>query len=92
MYVVLGGELQYRAGPAHLANAEIGEIAGDVAFFLKTSRTIDVIAGPGGARVLSLNEPALRSVMDSHSRVAAILLFNLCRMLAARVADRTVQA
>jgi predicted GNAT family N-acyltransferase len=88
MYVLLGGELQYRAGPRHLANAQIGEVVGDVAFLLRTSRTIDVIAGPGGARVLSLNEPALRSVMESHSRAAAILLLNLCRMLAERVAAR----
>jgi hypothetical protein len=44
-----------------------------------------------GARVLSLNEPALRSVMESHSQAAAILLFNLCRMLATRVAARTGQ-
>jgi len=89
MYVLLGGELQYWAGARHLANAQIGEVAGDVAFFLRTSRTIDVIAGPGGARVLSLNEPALRSVMESHSQAAAILLLNLCQMLAARIAART---
>jgi hypothetical protein len=89
MYVLLGGELEYRAGQRHLAWAQIGEVAGDVAFFLRTSRTIDVITGPGGARVLSLNEPALRSVMESNSPAAAILLFNLCRMLAARIAERT---
>lgn len=89
MYVLLGGEVQYWAGPRHLANAQIGEVAGDVAFLLRTPRTINVVAGPGGARVLSLNEPALRSVMESHSQAAAILLLNLCRMLAARVAART---
>jgi N-acyl-L-homoserine lactone synthetase len=89
MYVLLGGELQYWFGQRRLANAQVGEVVGDVAFFLKTSRTIDVIAGPSGARVLSLNEPALRRVMEAHSPGAAILLFNLCRMLAERVADRT---
>jgi hypothetical protein len=89
MYVLLGGELQYWSGRRHLADAEVGEVVGDVAFLLRTSRTIDVIAGPAGARVLSLNEPALRTVMESHSRTAAILLLNLCRMLAARVAARS---
>jgi CRP-like cAMP-binding protein len=63
-----------------------GEVVGDVAFLLRTSRTINVIAGPAGARVLSLNEPALQTVMESHSRTAAILLLSLCRMLAGRVA------
>jgi GNAT superfamily N-acetyltransferase len=86
MYVLLGGGLQYWSGRRHLADAEIGEVAGDVAFLLRTYRTIDVVADPAGARVLSLNEPALRTVMESHSRTAAILLLNLCRMLAARVA------
>jgi hypothetical protein len=38
--------------------------------------------------VLTLNEPSLRGVMESHSPAAAILLFNLCRMLAQRVAAR----
>jgi hypothetical protein len=41
------------------------------------------------ARVLSLNEPALQTVMESHSRTAAILLLNLCRMLAGRVAAQS---
>jgi GNAT superfamily N-acetyltransferase len=86
MYVLLGGELQYWPGQRHLADAEVGEVVGDVAFLLRTSRTINVIAGPAGARVLSLNEPALQTVMESHSRTAAILLLNLCRMLAGRVA------
>jgi CRP-like cAMP-binding protein len=89
MYVLLDGKLQYWTGTGFLATAETGEVAGDVAFFLRTPRTIDVIAGPDGARVLSLNEPALRSLMESHSEAAAILLFNLCRMLASRVAART---
>jgi CRP-like cAMP-binding protein len=89
MYVLLDGELQYWTASRHLGNAKTGEVAGDVAFFLRTSRTIDVIAGPDGARVLSLNEPALRTVMESHSQAAAILLLNLCQMLAARVAERT---
>jgi Cyclic nucleotide-binding domain len=91
MYVLLGGELRYQAGSRQLATAQIGEVVGDVAFFLQTSRAINVIAGPSGARVLSLNEPALRSVMESHSAAAAILLFNLCRMLAARVVTQTRQ-
>jgi CRP-like cAMP-binding protein len=89
MYVLLDGELQYWTASRHLGNAKTGEVAGDVAFFLRASRTIDVIAGPDGARVLSLNEPALRTVMESHSQAAAILLLNLCQMLAARVAERT---
>jgi hypothetical protein len=89
MYVLLGGELQYRAGERHLPNAQVGEVVGDVAFFLKTPRAIDVITGSGGARVLSLSEGALQDVMQSHSQAAAILLLNICRMLAARVADQT---
>lgn len=89
MYVLLSGELQYWAGQVHLGNATIGEAAGDVAFFLRRPRTIDVIAGPDGARVLTLNEPALRNLMRSRSPAAAILLLNLCRMLAERVAARS---
>jgi predicted GNAT family N-acyltransferase/CRP-like cAMP-binding protein len=90
IYVLLGGELQYWKGRRHLANAEIGEPVGDIAFLLGTVRTIDVIAGPSGARVLSLRGSTLRSVTASGSQAASTLLFNLCRLLAERVAARTV--
>jgi predicted GNAT family N-acyltransferase/CRP-like cAMP-binding protein len=90
IYVLLGGELQYWKGRSHLANAEIGEPVGDIAFLLGTVRTIDVIAGPSGARVLSLRGSTLRAVTASASPTATTLLFNLCRLLAERVVARTV--
>jgi CRP-like cAMP-binding protein len=86
MYILLGGVLHYQDGPKHIGNSQVGEAVGDVAFLLRRPRVLDVIAGPAGARVLSLNEPALRTVMESHSQTAAIVLLNLCRMLAERVA------
>ena len=61
-----------------------------IAFLLGTVRTIDVIAGPGGARVLSLRGSTLRAATASGSPAATTLLFNLCRLLAERVAARTV--
>jgi GNAT superfamily N-acetyltransferase len=89
MYVLLGGELQYWKGSQHLANADIGEPVGDIAFLLGTVRTINVIAGTSGARVLSLRGSALRRVIASGSQTATTVLFNLCRLLAERVAART---
>jgi hypothetical protein len=38
-----GGELRYQVGGS-LASAEIGEVVRDVAFIVRTSQTIDVIA------------------------------------------------
>jgi CRP-like cAMP-binding protein len=71
-----------------VAVATEGEVVGEVAFLLSTPRISDVRALEGGARVLALSESALRALIDSSSRAAALLLLNLSRGLALKLVQR----
>jgi hypothetical protein len=45
-----------------------------------------VVAGPDGARVLTVSERTLRKLIESRSETAAVLALNLARLLAQRLA------
>ena len=87
VYVVLGGELEVRDGERPIRRCGEGEVVGDVAFLLRGTRTEDVDAGPDGATVLTISERSLHELIESHSRSAAVLLLNLARTGARRLAD-----
>ena len=84
VYVVLEGSV-VAEGPDRVAGP--GDVVGEVTFFTGNRRTLDVVAGPDGASVLTISERTLRKLIDSHSRPAAVLLLNLARTLAGRLAD-----
>lgn len=88
VFVVLSGALEVRDGERVVAVATEGEVVGEVAFLLSTPRISDVRAQEGGARVLALSESALRALIDSSSRAAALLLLNLSRGLALKLVQR----
>jgi hypothetical protein len=86
VYVVLAGELTIHDGERLIRTCGQGEVVGDVAFLLRGTRTVDVHAGAAGARVVSISERLLGELIDSHSRTAALLLLNLARVGARRLA------
>jgi len=88
VFVVLSGTLEVRDGERAVATATEGEVLGEVAFLLSSSRISDVCATGNGARVLCLSEKSLRALIDSSSRAAALLLFNLSRALAHKLVQR----
>jgi CRP-like cAMP-binding protein/predicted GNAT family N-acyltransferase len=88
VFVVLSGTLEVRDGERVVADVAEGEVLGEVAFLLSTSRISDVCATGNGARVLCLSEKSLRALIDSSSRAAALLLFNLSRALAHKLVQR----
>jgi hypothetical protein len=88
VFVVLSGALEVREGARVVAMATEGEVLGEVAFLLSTPRISDVCATGAGARVLCLSEKSLRALIDSSSRAAALLLFNLSRALALKLVQR----
>lgn len=85
VFVVLSGTLEVKDGERLLAVAGEGEVVGEIAFLLECPRTSDVVAATQ-ARVLCLNEKNLRSLIEADSRGAAVLLFNLSRSLARKLA------
>jgi predicted GNAT family N-acyltransferase len=88
VFVVLAGSLEVRDGERVVATTTEGEVIGEVAFLLSTSRISDVCAIGAGARVLCLSEKSLRALIDSSSRAAALLLLNLSRALAHKLVQR----
>jgi predicted GNAT family N-acyltransferase len=88
VFVVLSGTVEVRDGERVVAAATEGEVLGEVAFLLSTPRISDVCATGNGALVLCLSEKSLRALIDSSSRAAALLLFNLSRELAHKLVQR----
>jgi predicted GNAT family N-acyltransferase len=86
VYVVLSGELDVHDGDRRVRGCGEGQVVGDVAFFTREARTLDVDAGPDGASVLSISERSLHELIESQSRTAAVLLLNLARTGARRLA------
>jgi len=88
VFVVLSGTLEVRDGERVVAQVTEGEVLGEVAFLLSSSRISDVCATGSGAHVLCLSEKSLRALIDSSSRAAALLLLNLSRALAHKLMQR----
>ncbi len=89
MGLVLGGRFEVRDttkdGDTVVAEFGPGEVFGEIAFFLKAPRTMDVIATGEGARFVSFNDRTIRALIESHSETAATLLYNISVMLCARL-------
>jgi hypothetical protein len=86
VYLILSGELEARDGSRVVRTMGAGELVGEVAFVLNAQRSLDVVVRSETASVLGLHEPTLRAMMDTHSRAAAVLIWNICEVLARRLA------
>lgn len=87
--VVLSGSLEVRDGDRILAVAVPGDAVGELAFLLGERRTADVFAGRSGVEVLNLDEQVLHTLIENPTRVSGVLLFNLSRSLARKLAETT---
>ncbi|MGH2865772.1 MAG: GNAT family N-acetyltransferase [Solirubrobacteraceae bacterium] len=86
VYLILEGELEARDGTRVVRKMGTGELLGEVAFVLNAERSLDIVVCSESASVLGLHEPTLRTMMDTHSRAAAALIWNICQVLARRLA------
>ena len=89
MGLVLSGRFEVRDttkdGDTVVAEIGPGEVFGEIAFFLKLPRTMDVVATGEGTRIVSFNDRTLRALIESHSETAATLLYNISVMLCERL-------
>jgi CRP-like cAMP-binding protein len=85
MSLVLSGHFEVRDGDSVVAEIGPGEVFGEIAFFLKLPRTMDVVAVEDGTRIVSFNDRTVRSLIESHSVTAATMLYNLSVMLCERL-------
>lgn len=86
VFVVLSGSLEVCNEDGLCTEAQPGDVVGEPAFLLSTRRIADVYAGAEGARVLSLDEGRLQRLVNKPSRLAAMLLLNLSKVLARKMA------
>ena len=84
--LALSGGFEVRSEDRTIARISPGEVFGEIAFFLKAPRTMDVIAVDAGTRLISFNDRTMRSLMQSHPEIAAKLLFNISTVLCSRLA------
>ena len=89
MGMVLSGGFEVRDttkdGDTVVAEIGPGEVFGEIAFFLKLPRTMDVIAIGEGTRIVCFNDRTIRTLIESHSETAATLLYNISVMLCERL-------
>ena len=86
VFVVLSGSLELCNEDGLCTVAHPGDVVGEPAFLLATRRIADVYAGAEGARVLSLDEGRLQRLVDKPSPLTAMLLLNLSKALARKMA------
>jgi len=88
VFVVLEGTVEVRDGGRVVATMGEQAVFGEVAFLLGGRRMSDVYAASDRVRVLTLSDGTLRELIRSESELAAKLLLNLSRSLAAKLLDR----
>lgn len=85
MGMVLSGRFKVCDGDKTVAEIGPGDIFGEIAFFLKLPRTMDVVAITPGSRIISFNDRTIRNLIQSHSGTAAKLLYNISTTLCSRL-------
>ncbi len=85
MFVVLSGTLEVRDGDTIVSVLRAGDTFGEMAFLLERPRSFHVDASTDDARILSLSEGALRTMIAEDATIAAKLLLNLSKMLCVKL-------
>jgi CRP-like cAMP-binding protein len=84
IFVVLDGTLEARDDGRVVNVLTSGDAFGEMAFLLERPRSFDVDAATD-ARIISLSEGALRSMIAEEPTIAAKLLLNISKMLCVRL-------
>ncbi len=94
LFLILSGQVRARimvgSSDTSLGTMEPGELFGEVAMLSQTARSADVVA-ESPTRLLQLTSDFFQELMSTHSPLAAKMLYNLARLLAARLSQRNAQ-
>ena len=89
LYAVIRGNLEVKSGDKVVAVRSAGDVIGEIAFFMKLPRTMDVVAATEDVEVVSFSQSALRKLIKTQPDAATKLLFNIARLLCMKVVGRT---
>lgn len=84
LYAVLSGVVEAHVGDRLMSVCSPGSVVGEVAMFLDTKRTATVTAVSDG-KALALSDRVIASLMETDPHLAAKVLWNLGRCMAARL-------
>lgn len=94
LFFLLSGELRVRViigrEEKTLGKINTGECFGEIAMFMRTPRTADVVV-ESHARMLRLTSEAFLLLINELPQIAAPILFDMARVMACRVSERTQQ-
>jgi len=94
LYFLLSGELRARLTIGYddktLCKMKGGECFGEIAMFMRTPRTADVVA-ESNARMLRMTSEAFLLLTNQLPQIAAPILMGMAQVLAARLSDRSQQ-
>jgi CRP-like cAMP-binding protein len=89
MFLILDGVFEARDGERLLRLMEIGELFGELAFFLPGHRRTASVYAVSDGRLLALRGKTLRDLIDSDPKAAAHVLLRIGRVMAERMATDT---
>ena len=85
LFLVLEGTFEGRSDGRRIAVMGEGEVFGEVSLFHDTGRRLFTVSALTPGRVLVLRRSLIQHLMSARPALASRLLFNLARILAARV-------
>jgi pimeloyl-ACP methyl ester carboxylesterase/CRP-like cAMP-binding protein len=95
LYIILSGEAEVwkevedknngASGPQKVTVLRAGQVTGELGLLEQGLRSADVIAGPGGVKILALERERLLALCEDDAILGTRLLFNISKTLAQRV-------
>jgi hypothetical protein len=85
LFLVLEGTFEGRSDGQRIAVMGEGDVFGEVSFFNDTGRRLFTVSALTPGRVLVLRRSFIEDLMSARPALASRLLFNLARILAARI-------
>lgn len=92
LFVVLSGEVEISKASVSVCALPAGQFVGEVSWLLGTERSADVSASGRGARVIALHEGTVKAALRRQPQIGLVLMSNLARTLAHRLAGSTWSA
>jgi hypothetical protein len=90
MFVILEGLAEVRRDGRVLARLHAGSVFGEIGLLTGAPRSADVVACSDNTRLISVRQTTVARLVAEEPGIAAMLLQNLARILAHRLADAAV--